>query len=63
MARFYLTTYPEGAMWDVHTSPDHSNGVLDGLNWGVRTGIRAIHPALHLDVNGLAFPVLQKIRG
>lgn len=47
-------------MWYVHTSPDHSYGVLDGFNWGIAAGICAIHPTLHLDVNGLAFPVLQK---
>jgi hypothetical protein len=34
--------------------------VFDGLNWGVWAGICAIHPALHLDVNGLPFPILQK---
>lgn len=58
-----ISTYPIGAAWDVHASPDHSNGMLDGLDRGVRAGIRAVHPALHLDVNGLAFPILQKSRG
>lgn len=60
---FCLTTYPVGAVWDVHTSPDHGNGVLDGFNWGVGAGVRAVHPTLHLDVNGLAFSILQKEQG
>lgn len=59
---FCLTTYPVGAVWDVHTSPDHGNGMLDGLHRRVRAGVRAVHPALRLDVNGLAFPVLEKSR-
>lgn len=60
---FRLTTYPVGAVWDVHSTPDHGDGVLDGFNWGVGAGVRAVHPTLHLDVNGLAFPILQKSRG
>ena len=60
---FHFITYPVRAVWDVDTSPDHGNGVLDGLNWGVWAGVGAIHPALHLDVNRLAVPVLQKSRG
>lgn len=55
-----FTTYPVGAVWYVHTSPDHSYGVLDGFKWGIRAGKCAVHLILHLDVNGLAFPVLQK---
>ena len=60
---FHLTTYPVGAVWDVRSTPDHGDGVLDGFNWGVGAGVRAVHPTLHLDVNGLAFPILQKSRG
>lgn len=30
-----LTTYPVGAVWYVHTSPDHSDGVLDGFKRGI----------------------------
>lgn len=60
MIRMGLTTYPVGAVWYVHPSPDHSYGVLDSFKWGIRAGVGAIHPALHLDVNGLAFPILQK---
>lgn len=55
-----LTTYPVGAVWYVHTSPDHSDGVLDGFKWGIWASISAVHPTLHLDVNGLAFPILQE---
>lgn len=54
------TTYPVGAVWYVHPSPDHSYGVLDSFDRGIGADIGAIHPAFHLDVNGLAFPILQK---
>lgn len=55
-----VTTYPVGAVWYAHTSPDHGYGVLDGFNWGIGASVRAVHPTLHLDVDGLAFPVLQE---
>lgn len=49
----FAHTYPEGALWYVHSTVGYDDGVLDRLLGQVLTAVRAISVVFHLYVDPL----------